>query len=201
MANQNKSRRNSRKQNKSRKNRNNLKQSRKNNNRNKRQNGGAYNAGALSLAQGQEYRELHRNQYGGGQVPNPAPVGDTGMLDPALRQMAAVSTLDRALGEIAGMSDMQVAAPTDAPAAQKGGRRKRSNSRKQRNTRKRSNSRKQNKKNNNKSRKQNKQSRRNKKQRGGAYSPASTSAPGMLLSPMQAARAGTADFSNPWLTK
>lgn len=185
MAKQNKSRknRNNRNQNKSRKNRNQNK-SRRNRNNRRRQNGGAYNAGALSLAQGQQYRELHQNQYGGGQAMNPASVGDTGMLDSSLRQMAAVGPLDRALGEVAGMSDMQTSAP-EAPAAQTGGRRKQTKSRK------------------NKKSKMSKKSKKSKskKQRGGAYSPASVSAPGMLLSRMDAARAGTADFSNPWLTK
>jgi hypothetical protein len=182
MVKQNKSR-NNRNQTKSRRNRRNQNKSR----RNRRQNGGAYNAGALSLAQGQQYRELHKNQYGGGQAMNPAPVGDTGMLDPSLRQMAAVGPLDRALGEVAGMSDMQTSAPEAPAAAQKGGRRKQTKSRK----------------NKNKKSKMSKKSKKSKskKQRGGAYSPAPVSAPGMLLSRMDAARAGTADFSNPWLTK
>jgi hypothetical protein len=117
---------------------------------------------------------------------NPAPVGDTGMLDPALRQMAAVSTLDRSLGEIANMRDGVDVPAAPAAEAQKGGRRK---------SKSKSKSKKQSRKTKAKSKS------RGKKQRGGAYSPAPISAPGMLLSAGQAARAGTADFSNPWLTK
>lgn len=67
----------------------------------------------LSGAQGTEYKEIHKGQYGGGVGLEGAPVGTTGVLDESLRATARVSTLDDSVAAIQGMSD------------QSGGRRRR----------------------------------------------------------------------------
>ena len=67
----------------------------------------------LSGAQGTEYKEIHKGQYGGGVGLEGAPVGTTGVLDEGLRATARVSTLDNSVAAIQGMSD------------QSGGRRRR----------------------------------------------------------------------------
>lgn len=132
-----------------------------------------------NLAQGREFQETHRNQHGGGSWSGAglgAPVGYTGTLPQELVASARVGPTLQALQAASGMSDTESA---PAAPAQTGGGRRRKSSRKSR-----------------KSRKGRKGSRR---QRGGAYSPAEYNSPTMLLSPAQAAKAGTADFSNPLL--
>jgi hypothetical protein len=103
------------------------KRSRRVNRRSRRQRGGwqtinPTNVGNSSMAgpsqvsgaQGTEYKEIHKGQYGGGGVGlEGAPVGTTGVLDESLRATARVSTLDDSVAAIQGMSD------------QSGGRRKR----------------------------------------------------------------------------
>jgi len=154
--------------------------------------GGAYDPMAASLAQGKQYAELHSTQHGGGAALVGAPVGDQGLLPDDLRVAARIAPLDARLGEISGMSDQ----PTVAPM--KGGRRKSrragKKSKKSRKGRKAS-------KKSRKGRKASKKSRKagKRKMRGGAYSPAPYNAPTMLLSSSEAAKAGTADFSNPLL--
>jgi len=58
----------------------------------------------MSNAQGQEYDALHEGQHGGG-LGEGAPVGDTGMLDAALRVNARVTPIDNSISAIQGMSD------------------------------------------------------------------------------------------------
>ena len=77
----------------------------------------------LNLMQGQGYAEVHKDQHGGA-APAPAPVapvapvapapaqkggeapvGDTGVLDPALSASARVAPLDASFAEIQGMKD------------------------------------------------------------------------------------------------
>jgi hypothetical protein len=213
--------------------------------RNRRNNmmGGAYNPMNLSLAQGQEFDEIHTRQHGGGMPLTGAPVGDQGLLPNDLRDIARLTPLDGKLSEIAGLRDpdqVAVAAPqagggkrrrsrrngwglnvtslfrnnaansglnqintsllTNAPAAPAppGERKNRKASRKNR---------KASRKNRKASRKASRKNsmrrgrRTNMNMMGGAYpgdgSPLSS--PNMLLTPSQAAKAGTADFSNPWL--
>ena len=154
--------------------------------------GGAYDPMAASLAQGRQYSELHSNQHGGGALVG-APVGDQGLLPDDLRVAARIAPLDARLGEISGMSDQ----PSIAPM--KGGRRKsRRGGKKSRKALKKS---RKGRKASKKSRKSSKKSRKagKRKMRGGAYSPAPYNAPTMLLSSSEAAKAGTADFSNPLL--
>ncbi len=64
-------------------------------------------AKALSLAQGQDYEQIHANQHGGAAVSlaSSAPVGYTGVLDDSLRATARIGGLDASLAEIRGMSD------------------------------------------------------------------------------------------------
>ena len=75
----------------------------------------------LNLMQGQGYAEVHKDQHGGAApapvapvapvAPAPAqkggeaPVGDTGVLDPALSASARVAPLDASFAEIQGMKD------------------------------------------------------------------------------------------------
>ena len=155
---------------------------------------------ALNLGQGREFQEIHRNQHGGGSWTGAglgAPVGDQGLLPQELVASARVGPTLQALQAASGMSDTAPSAP-----AQAGGGRRRKSSRKGRKASKKS------KKSSRKgsrsaSRKNRKGSRKNRKsrQRGGSYAsaPAAYNAPTMLLSPAQAAKAGTADFSNPLL--
>lgn len=163
--------------------------------RRKSQRGGNYNAGQLNLIQGQQYRNTHATQSGGGSALYGAPIGDSGMLPADLRIAARIGPLDSATAEISGMRDEGTVAAAPTPTTQSGGRRRSRRSTKSRKSRKsrRSASKKSRK---TKSRKT-KRSRR--RQRGGALSGAPYNAPSMLLSPAAAARAGTADFSNPLL--
>jgi hypothetical protein len=199
-----KNRKNSRKTSRkeTRRNRKSTRRNRKASRRNRRQRGGAYNPMALSLLQGMEYGELHRNQHGGGgyQAGGYAPVGDQGLLPADLRTMARVSPLDGALDQIKGMSDLPQA--PEVPKQSGGGenmppppplRRRKS--------RRNGNAARKNRKNRKTNRRSNR--RRSQRQRGGGaalgVSGAPVSAPGMLLTPAEAARAGTADFSDPLL--
>ena len=137
----------------------------------RRQHGGA--AASLSLPQGVDFASRHMNQHGGALLTG-APVGYTGMLPPELRMVARVGGLDDSIAAAAGQRD-----PDQMPLpvlAQKGGRRRKSGR---------------------KSRK----SRKERKQHGGFrhIEGAPLSASTSLLPPHLAAKAGTADFSNPLL--
>ena len=121
---------------------------------------------AQSLAQGQQFDEMHKNQHGGGLDAGPFPgaVMAPSVLPENLHASARVAPLDAAIKEIQGLKD------------QSGGRRKgRKASKKSRKSRK--------------GRKGRKGSRR---QRGGAWAMGneqSVSAPGMILPPALEAKA------------
>jgi hypothetical protein len=183
----------------------------------RRQHGGA--AASLSLPQGVDFASRHMNQHGGALLTG-APVGYTGMLPPELRMVARVGGLDDSIAAAAGQRD-----PDQMPLpvlAQKGGRRRKSGRKSRKSGRKsrksgrrcglRKSGRKSRKsgrrcglrKSGRKSRKSGRKSRKSRKERKqhggfrhieGAPLSASTS----LLPPHLAAKAGTADFSNPLL--
>ena len=54
----------------------------------------------MNLAQGTDYASIHKGQHGG-----MAPVGYTGMLDDSLRATARIGVLDESMQAIQGMSD------------------------------------------------------------------------------------------------
>jgi hypothetical protein len=153
--------------------------------------GGKYDPMEISLKQGGEYLDIHKNQHGGAALSG-APVDYEMRLDPALVPSSRTGPLDAALQEIQGMSDF-------APSAQTGGRRKHRKASKK--------SKKASRKASKKSRKASKKSkksrktRKSRKMRGGALAGAPYNSPSMLLSASQGAKAGTADFSNPLLLK
>jgi|Laugrespbdmm15sn_2_1035079.scaffolds.fasta_scaffold35443_2 hypothetical protein len=196
----------------SRKNRKNSRKNMRKSRRNRRQHGGS--AMAQSLAQGRQFASFHSNQHGGAALMG-APLSeiDGSRLPDELRSFARVGGLDASIADAATQRDPD-------QLVQKGGRRRnmrknRKNSRKasRKNSRKasRKNSRKASRKNSRKasrknrknsrkaSRKNRKNSRKNRKQHGGSLSGAPYNQPTMLLSASAAAKAGTADFSNPLL--
>jgi hypothetical protein len=174
--------------------------------KNRKQHGGS--AMAQSLAQGQQFASFHSRQHGGALMGAPLSEIDGSMLPQDLRSFARVGGLDASIADASHMRD-----PDQMPV-QKGGRRSsrknRASRKNRKNMRKNKKSRKASRKNkkslkasrkNKKSLKasrKNKKSRRNRKQRGGAMG-APYNQPTMLLSASDAAKAGTADFSNPLL--
>jgi hypothetical protein len=142
-------------------------------------------AASLSLPQGVDFASRHVNQHGGALLTG-APVGYTGMLPNELRMVARVGGLDDSIAAAAGQRDPDQM-PLPVPA-QKGGRRRKSAGRKSRKTGR-------------KSRKTRKTGRKSRKQHGGhrVLEGAPLSAFTSLLPPHLAAKAGTADFSNPLL--
>lgn len=122
----------------------------------------------LNLAQGGEYKEIHKGQYGGGAPLEGAPVGTTGVLDSSLRTAAYVAPLDKAMAAIQGMSDQSGGARRRRSASRKASRKNRKASRKDRRSA---------------SRKNRKGSRKaSRRMRGGAaLNPADFGAPGTLL--------------------
>ena len=164
--------------------------------------GGAYNPAALSLAQGRDFDAQHKNQHGGAYTPiGGAPVGDQGLLPQELRDMARVTPVDMKNAEIIGMHDPDQMGGMNM---MKGGRR--NNMRKSRKDRKSRNNMRKSRKDRKSSRKSRKSSRKGRKsskgQRGGARTEvagAPYDSPNMLLSPSEALKAGTGDFSNPLL--
>ena len=190
--------------------------------------GGAYNPMELSLRQGEQFADQHRAQHGGAAtVLGGAPVGDTGMLPQELRDMARISPLDghiQAAGQMHDSDqqamrggghqlgegfpvggDSMLLSHADAQKAMVGGK-----SRKNRKSRKnqmrksrKSQMRKSRKSQMRKSRKnqmrKSRKSQMRKRQSGGSHlwgSP--VDAPAELLSPNEAQKAGTADFTNPY---
>ncbi len=131
----------------------------------------------MSLAQGQQYGDLHKNQHGGSYGPYPGAVTDEALISPSMALSARTAPLNAALNEIRGMSD------------QAGGRRRRRNTmRKNRKNRKgsrknRKNTRKNTRRNRKNTRKNNMRRRRNNMMGGAILNPmpASVSAPGLLL--------------------
>ena len=134
-----------------------------------------------SLRQGEEFASRHMNQHGGALLTG-APVGDTGMLPDELRMAARVGGLDADLRATQGMSDAGASMP-----AQHGGRRTNSKKSKAKKSKKSKKSK----------AKKSKKSKKSRRQSGGArmLDGAPLSESPMLLTPAQAARAGTADFS------
>ena len=154
--------------------------------------GGA--AASLSLPQGVDFASRHVNQHGGALLTG-APVGYTGMLPPELRMVARIGGLDDSIAAAAGQRDPDQM-PLPVPA-QKGGRRRKSAGRKSGRKSRKSGRRCGLRKSGRKSRK----SRKERKQHGGFrhMEGAPLSASTSLLPPHLAAKAGTADFSNPLL--
>jgi hypothetical protein len=163
------------------------KNSRKNMLKNRKQHGGS--PMAQSLAQGQQFASFHKYQHGGALMGAPLSEIDGSMLPQDLRSFARVGGLDASIADASTQRD------PDQVVQQGGRRNSRKNSRKNRkNSRK---NRKNSRKNRKNSRKNRKNSRKNRKQHGGGGAPYNQ--PTMLLSASDAAKAGTADFSNPLL--
>jgi len=199
-----------------RRNRKSSRRNRKSSRRNRRQNGGAYDPANLNLQQGKQFQEAHRLQHGGGNL-NWAPVvaGNQGMLPADMREQARVVETFNAVNEASVMRDPDQL-PVQAGGRRRGSRRgsRRNNMNMSASMRRRRSSR----RNNNggmnamrrsrRSRRNNNggmnamtpsMRRRRRKQRGGlrVLEGSSYDSPNMLLTPEQAAKAGTADFSNP----
>ena len=161
-------------------------------------------AASLSLPQGVDFASRHVNQHGGALLTG-APVGYTGMLPNELRMVARIGGLDESIAAAAGQRDPDQM-PLPVPA-QKGGRRRKSvgSSRKSRKSRKpsRKTGRKTRKerKSRKSCRKSGRKERKSRKQHGGhrVLEGAPLSAYTSLLPSHLAAKAGTADFSNPLL--
>ena len=131
----------------------------------------------MSLAQGQQYGDLHKNQHGGSYGPYPGAVTEQQLISGNMAVSARTAPLDAALAEIRGMQD--------------GGRRRRRN---RKNTmRKNRKNRKNTMRRNRKNRRNNMSMRRRRNNMmGGAIlnpNPASVGAPGLLLSPGLEAKA------------
>ncbi len=134
-----------------------------------------------SLAQGQQYANMHKGQHGGANLdagPFPGAVTEQSLIPDALKGAARVAPLDAALNNIANMKD---------PGQAGGGRRRgRKASRKGRKASKKA------RKGSKKSRKGSRKSRKTRRMRGGAAydsNPAPVTAPGMLLDGGQMAKA------------
>jgi hypothetical protein len=160
-----------------RKNRTASRTNRKSCRKNKKQAGG--NPMAQSLDQGKQFMEIHKNQHGGAYLTG-APLSqiDGSMLEPGLRDFARVGGLDASVTEASTQRDPD-------QIAQNGGRRNRKNKKSKKNRKE----------------KKSKKSKKNRKSRqaGGALTGAPFNQPTMLLTSAEAAKAGTADFSNPLL--
>ena len=208
-----------------RRNRKSSRRNRKSSRRNRRQNGGAYDPANLNLQQGKQFQEAHRLQHGGGNL-NWAPVvaGDQGMLPADMREQARVVETFNAVNEASVMRDPDQL-PVQAGGRRRGSRRgsRRNNNGGMNAMRRRRSSRRNNNGGMNMTpsmrRRRSRRSRRNnnggmnmsanmnmtpsmrrrrRKQHGGlrVLEGASYDSPNMLLTPAQAAKAGTADFSN-----
>ena len=173
-----------------------------------------------SLNQGAQFRELLPQGGGAYTELHGAPVGDQGLLDGNLREMARVGPLDVSIADAARMRDpdqsgggrsrkntMRKSRKNAMRKSRKSERKSRKSERKSRKSERKSRSRKAQRKSRKaqrKSRKSARKSRSRKAQRkmfGGSasYAGAPIAQDSMLLSRADAARAGTADFSNPLL--
>jgi hypothetical protein len=138
---------------------------------------------AQSLAQGQQFEALHKNQHGGAALdagPFPGAVIEPSVLPENLHASARVAPLDAAIKEIQGLKD------------QSGGRRRKSRKSSKKSRKSSKKSRKSSKKSRKSSKKSRKSSKKSRKQRGGMYSlenAQSVNASGMLLSPALEAKA------------
>ena len=150
-----------------------------------------------SLAQGRQFAEIHSAQHGGAYLTG-APISqiDGSMLEPGLRDFARVGGLDASVAEASTQRDPD-------QMAQSGGRRNRKASKKSKKSTGRKASKKSKKSTGRKSSKKSKKNRkagsRRSRQAGGALTGAPFNQPTMLLTSAEAAKAGTADFSNPLL--
>ena len=202
-----------------RSNRSSKRSNRKNTRKNRRQSGG----NNFSLRQGQEFASYHTQQHGGAYTPiHGAPLDYSGALPAELRDSAHLGGYDKHYQAASGMSD---ATPATVPMpAQKGGARRsskrsskkaskkskkaskkskkssKSSKKSSKSSKKSSKSSKKSSKSSKRSSRKSRSSRRNNRQRGGRMlgnSPVDS--PTMLLTPSEAAKAGTGDFSNPLL--
>jgi hypothetical protein len=146
----------------------------------------------MSLAQGQQFADLHKNQHGGGLLggPYPGAVTDESLISPDMAASARVAPLNAALNEIRGMKD-QEGGRRRRRSSRKGSRKNRKASKKNRKASRKTSrkNRKASRKNRKGSRKNRRNSRRNNMMGGMVLNPASVSAPGLLLSPAQEAKA------------
>ncbi len=134
---------------------------------------------AQSLAQGQQFTNMHANQHGGALDAGPFPgaVTEQALLPANLMNAARVAPLNAALTAIANMKD-----PGQAGGARRKHRKGRKGTKKSRKGAKKSR----------KGRKASRKSRKTRRMRGGAAydsNPASVNAPGMLLSGSQMTKA------------
>jgi hypothetical protein len=133
-----------------------------------------------SLAQGQQFANMHANQHGGAALdagPFPGAVTEQSLIPPNLAEAARVAPLNSALNAIANMKD---------PGQAGGRRRGRKASKKARKASRKS------RKASRKGRKASRKGRKSRKMRGGAAydsNPASVNAPGMLLDGSQMSKA------------
>ena len=148
---------------------------------------------AQSLAQGQQFANMHANQHGGGALdagPFPGAVTEQALLPANLMNAARVAPLNAALTAIANMKDPGQAGGARRRKGRKASRKGRKASRK--GAKKSRKGRKASRKGAKKSRKGSRKSRRTRRMRGGAAydsNPASVNAPGMLLDGSQMTKA------------
>lgn len=154
---------------------------------------------AQSLDQGKQYMEFHAKQHGGAYLTGaPLSMITDSRLPTEMRDFARVGGLDASIADAATQRD-----PDQVPA-QNGGRRKsgrksgRKASKKSKKSKKNRKASKKSKKNR-KASKKSKKNRKSRRQAGGALAGAPFNQPTMLLTSAEAAKAGTADFSNPLL--
>ena len=186
--------------------------------KNRKQYGG--NPMAQSLAQGEQFAKIHSAQHGGAYLTG-APLSeiDGSMLPSDLRSFARVEGLDASINDAAAQGPDQATAqmPAQMPA-QTGGKRSRKSRKNRKASRKNRKSERKNRKSERKNRKSErknrkserkscrksgrKSSRKNRKSRrqaGGSLAGAPVTWESRFLSDSDAAKAGTADFSNPLL--
>ena len=170
--------------------------------KNRKQYGG--NPMAQSLAQGQQFANIHSAQHGGAYLSG-APLSeiDGSMLAPELRSFARVESLDASINDAAAQGPDQT---TQMPA-QTGGRRNRKSRKSERKNRKSERKNRKSERKNRKSERKNRKScrksgrknRKSRRQQGGSLAGAPVTWESRFLSDSDAAKAGTADFSNPLL--
>ena len=163
--------------------------------------GGAYNPQELSYAQGKQFDAVTKNYHGGAYTPmGGAPVGDQGLLPQELRDSARIIPLDVKSQEIVGLHDPDQVAMPMSGGRRLGGKGRGGSRMYCKSSRK--NAMRKSRKNNMRKSKDSRKNNMRKSQRGGAYTSVVGSpndAPNMLLTPSEAAKAGTGDFSNPLL--
>ena len=189
------------------------------NRKNRKQYGG--NPMEQSLAQGEQFAKIHSAQHGGAYLTG-APLSeiDGSMLPSDLRSFARVEGLDASINDAAAQGPDQATAqmPAQMPSqmpSQTGGRRNRKSRKNRKASRKASRknrkasrkasrmnrkaSRKSCRKNRKSGRKSSRKNRKSRRQAGGSLAGAPVTWESRFLSDSDAAKAGTADFSNPLL--